>query len=386
MTATADQFIVHPASAPAPGRRAAPHRGDTSMIAMLARMATQSGAPPSRLLGEFAGLSFGPGKLAFSDYARLRLFDEAFWAGVDKKSIVGERRAREIAETLNGGHDGGSLGANNRLAANAYLEAFGFPVPATLAVFARGVAAPARTLLRSRGELRQFLACEAPYPLFAAPMAGRSRAAGPLRGCDVDAGVLERLDGRRLALDDFIDQVSEHDRFIFQKLIAPEVSVAALVGPRLTQVRVVTLAGEQGPRILRACWSLPPGEARGGRGTGDLLAQLDLRTGAVLRVTRGFGPDLEEVTRHPQTGGRLIGARVPDWDALKATAVEAARALGPMAMIGWTIAPSTAGPVILRLTAAPDLGMHQLADRRGLLDLDFLAMMTARRHAAAREA
>jgi hypothetical protein len=385
MTAIADQIPRRRASPPAILREPGLPRGEASMIATLARMAGQSGAPPSRLLGEFAGLSFGPGKLAFSDYARLRLYDEAFWAGVDKKSLVGARRAREIAETLNHGQDGGGLLAN-RLAANAYLEAFGFAVPATLAIFAHGVAAPGRALLRSRGELRQFLACDAPYPMFAAPMAGRSQAAGPLRGCDVGAGVLERLDGRLVALDDFIDEVSEHGRFIFQRLIAPEASVAALVGPCLAQVRVVTLAGEQGPRILRACWRLPPGEARGGRGEGELLAQLDLRSGAVLRVTRGFGPDLEEVTRHPQTGARLIGARVPGWDAVKATAIEAARALGPMAMIGWSIASSTAGPVILGLSATPDLVTHQLADRRGLLDLDFLAMMTARRHAAAREA
>ena len=353
------------------------------MIAVLARMASQSGAPPSRLLGEFAALSFGPGKISFSDYARLRLYDDAFWSGVDKKSVIGERRGREIAHIANHSHDREGLCAN-RLALNAYLAAFGFPVAGVVAIFARGQAGRAPNLLHSRCELRQFLSADAPYPLSAAPMERACGSAGTvLTGYDSASGMLLCADGRGLPIDHFIADVSEAGRYLFQKPIGAHPAVTAVCGPGTGCVRVVTLRTDQGPRLFRACWSLPCGSDR--RAT-DLLAQLDLRTGAVLRVTRGAGPDLEEVNRHPGTGGRLIGACVPDWEALKATAVEAARAMHPLTLIGWEIAPSDAGPVILGASETPDLTLHQIAERRGLLDEPFQAFLTAQRHAAAEEA
>ena len=61
-------------------------------------MAEAAGVPPTRLMADFAALAIGPGRVDFSDYERLRLFDEAFWgAAADRRSVVGARRARELA-------------------------------------------------------------------------------------------------------------------------------------------------------------------------------------------------------------------------------------------------------------------------------------------------
>src|SRR5438045_1454802 len=74
---------------------------DVPMIAVLQRMSGETGQPPMRLMRDFAGLSFGPGHISFSDYARLRLYDEEFWAGVDRRTVVGARRAHELARRIN---------------------------------------------------------------------------------------------------------------------------------------------------------------------------------------------------------------------------------------------------------------------------------------------
>src|SRR5260221_12803923 len=94
MTALADSFHFRddPDAAPRPS----PPRlqADAPMIALLAAMSEESGVPPMRLARDFAGLSFGPGRVSFSDYVRFRLHDDTFWAG-DRRHVVGQRRGRE---------------------------------------------------------------------------------------------------------------------------------------------------------------------------------------------------------------------------------------------------------------------------------------------------
>ena len=74
---------------------------------------------------------------------------------------------------------------------------------------------------------------------------------------------------------------------------------------------------------------------------------------------------------------------MPDWPALKAVAAEGARLFAQFGLIGWDIAPTADGPVILGLDPAPDLDLHQLADRRGVLEPEFLAFLADRRALAA---
>jgi len=388
MTALADafHFLGDPRPDARPDARAL--TGEPPMMAALSRMSGETGVPPMRLMREFAALSFGPGRISFHDFVRLRLHDEAFWEGRDRRTVVGQRRSRELALQINHRDDGRGLAAN-RLAANAYLAAFGFPVVPTVAIYAHDLAAPSPALLRSRDELREFL-FRAPYPLFGRAMEGPGRGAVGLAGCDRSEGVLHTLDGRRLDLDAFVDGVRENHwtGYLFQPRVRPHPEVAGLCGQRLASVRLLTLADDQGPRVARACWTFPGGRTVSDSPVrpGTLLAQLDPRTGAILRVVRGSGFDLRNLTRHPDTGATLIGARVPGWEALKATAVEAARLMSAMPMIAWDIAPSPQGPMILKLAETPDLGPYQIADRQGLLDGEIAELLARQRQAAAERA
>ena len=360
-------------------------KGEQSMPAMIAEMAKVTGVPPMKLMRDFAGLSFGPGKVSFTDYERLRLFDEAFWAGVDRKSVVGQRRNRDLDVQANHRHDWYGLAAN-KVAANAYLAAYGFPVIPTQAIYAEGLATPSPSLLRGRDELRAFLTQTAAYPIFGKPVEGiQSLGAAAFTGCEGD--MLRAADGSDTVLDHFIDDVHDNyaSGYMFQPLLRPHLDVAALCGWNLATVRVVTVSTEHGPRVLRACWKIPAGGNvadnywRGG----NLLAQLDMKTGEILRVTRGAGLDLVELEDHPDTGARLIGARVPGWEALKATAIEAARLMRGLGIIGWDIAPATTGPVIVEMNESPDLFLNQLADRRGLLEPDFMDFLARQKRDAA---
>ena len=101
---------------------------------------------------------------------------------------------------------------------------------------------------------------------------------------------------------------------------------------------------------------------------GNLLAQLDLESGRVVRVIRQSGTTHEEITHHPDTGVPIAGTFVPNWQEIKRLAVDCAKVLEALPLVGWDIAPVDTGAVLVEPNVTPDLRLHQIADGRGILD------------------
>lgn len=366
--------------APEPRHSSARRLPDDSIMTVLARIAAETGLQPMRMMREFATLSFGPGKITFNDYVRLRLFDDAFWAGADKRGVAGRRRSAEIMAQANHA-DGHGLCAN-RLAARAYLSAFGFPTLQPVAIFAQDLAAPGGALLRTRDQLREFLSDPSAYPLLGRPAlsAHGLGVTAELLGVDVAADRLVGPPGvRKQSLDAFIEHVSENfsEGYIFERRPDTHPAWRGAAGGRMLSVRVITVMTDQGARPFRLCAVLPTPDG------GEILMRLDPRTGAVAAASRGAGLEFETLERHPWTGAALVGLAIPGWPVIRAMALEATRLFSPLALIGWEMTPTPDGPVILSVDEAPDLTPHQMADRRGVLTADFQAFVAARREALA---
>jgi hypothetical protein len=360
MAALAPRSIPHPpppAAAPA-APLAARRSGEPGMMAQLARLAGQVGAPAPQLMADFAALSLGPGRIAIADYERLRLFDHEFWGLADRREVAGARRAYEVALAANFRQDAFAIAAD-RLACGAYLAAHGLPTVPTVAVYRADVASPGRALIRSKGELREFLQARQAEPLVAQPAeGGRPRLLFAGKPKDPAADI-ERLIGETSDMPGV--------SWLLQPLIAPHASYRRLTGSRLAPVQLLAFGGDDGAvGVQRALWRL------GGRD--DLVARLDLRSGRALDLFPAAQPHLREAAP--------AGLAVPDWPQLKAMASEAARLFSQFGLLGVEVAPAAGGPVILALDPTPDLALPQLADRRGLLDAPFHAFLADRRRLA----
>jgi hypothetical protein len=329
---------------------------DEGMVAAVARMAEAAGVPPARLMADFAQLAIGPGRIDFSDYERLRLYDEALWAHTDRRAMVGARRGRDLARAVNFRHDCFAL-ASDHLAADAYLSAHGLPTVPILAIYRAGLATPGRRLIRTRDELRAFLESQGGQPLLAQPVEGgrARRLFGP--GHDAAADICAVLDAVR---------DGGETSWLFRPHLA-EHPDAVSDGDRLSTVRVLTANTDFGPVMLRALWRL------GGRD--DIVATLDAESGAVRAIFPAGSPHRAQAAPS--------GFAVPEWALVKATAIEGMRLMSQFSLIGWDIASTAQGPVILGLDPAPDVELHQLADRRGLLDGWFHDFIADRRRLAA---
>ena len=123
---------------------------------------------------------------------------------------------------------------------------------------------------------------------------------------------------------------------------------------------------------------------------GGFVIDIDLATGALAPTAKQkIGPGGELFTSHPRSGFVFDGAVLPHWDALKETVAAAAKALQPLRLIGWDVAITPDGPVLVEANHQYDVFLMQdLAHglrrtRTGQAALETLGLRRAMRGAPA---
>ncbi len=336
-------------------------------------------------LPEWMKLNVGQGRILFNEYLEMRLWDPEFCARSDLKEFVGNWGMRRIWKMANF-VPGVQVLATNKIAASAILEAYGLSVPHQAGLHAVSVV-PGHGRTSTPEALESFLLQDLSYPAFGKPLSGnQSLGSVSLNSRDASSGMLVGQDGKKIAAKALAHEI--HDNYatggyIFQSRLIPHEAVRAVCGERTATVRVLTIAGSQGPSVFRACWKIPAG-ANGVDNfwrPGNLLASLNLEDGTIRRVVCGSGLAMTEVDQHPDTHTRLLGMKVPLWEEICAAALAGAAAMSDFGLLGWDIAATSSGAVIVEVNDTPDVVMHQITDRRGILESAFQRFMEERRQA-----
>jgi hypothetical protein len=101
---------------------------------------------------------------------------------------------------------------------------------------------------------------------------------------------------------------------------------------------------------------------------GNMLGNVDISTGEITRVQRGIGLGMEENVTHPDTGQRLKGFVLPDWEAVREACLAAATIAPELQFQHWDVALTDNGPVLLELNVHGSLDLVQLASQKGIYE------------------
>jgi hypothetical protein len=318
--------------------------------------------------------------LSAKDIADLNLADDQLYHGADKSAFIGRAAAEKIWFRANFRLD--SIGfAQNKLAADSLFAAHGIPIPATNLLFHEDAGLPGPFLCRDLTDLVLFLRDPKHYPFFGKPLNGSQSIGAISAGRYEPHGDLVLLtNGHAIPLSEAAGFIWTHGRagYLIQQRIIPHSFTRALCGQRLACVRMLTGRVNGSTQILRACWKIPGSIniADNFRHDGNLLAAFDLSDGRILRLTQRLGETLVDVSTHPETGAALIGAQVPNWSAVRALALAASTVDDGLSLVGWDIAPTDQGAILIELNHTPDFNLHQIADRRGMMDALFRDYLT----------
>lgn len=175
-------------------------------------------------------------------------------------------------------------------------------------------------------------------------------------------------DGIEVALADILDRLGERSKaspLLIQANLANHPGIADLAHDSLITIRVITCLDDAGRPVithgmLRVVSKLEPTWPH----KIELGSPVDLATG-VLGLMTGDKDDtrFQWFADHPITGAPVLGRTLAKWDEIKSVALAAHRACPDRLLVGWDIAVTPDGAVLLEGNAYPDVDFLQRVHR-----------------------
>ncbi len=337
----------------------------------------QTGKSRLDQIREIVALRKYGGCCGISDYYWHKLYDDSYLMGRGAKDFLGWRMQPTFNMALNPRY--AVLPAWDKLVFARIATESGLPVAPVKAFYhpASHMSSSLGRHLKNRDAVGKFLRNAENFPLFGKPsFSQQSHGSAYLNSYDHATDCMMLIDGSMIPVDRFLERLEKTVDYRYHKpecgylfqpplTLAPEIR-ALTNWPAICGVRVVCLNGSDGVRPIRAVWkiTMPPNHMDNfGMGDhGNLLANVDLETGAISKIIRGFWPSSETYTVHPDSGLALENFCLPGWSQL----LDACRLGGlvfPLMRIHhWDFALTDQGPVIMELN---DLGGTQIAQMHG---------------------
>ncbi len=340
-----------------------------TLAAGFQRIKADSGLSRAQVLRAYAAYRPETGhKMLLSEFMALGLYrDKRVPSG-----FIGAQEAALFARRMNFQTHKRGLVADKLLFDGA-LRGLNFPVAPLQACFgAKSLPAPVHSL-KTRADIAAFLYQKARYPLFGKPLSGQnSDDVISIDGIDPASRRLRLVTGEELDMQAALSRIApRHFRwgYLFQSRIFQHPTLSKLIGPTLGSFRVITFLHEAQSRVIAAFWKIPrQGMVADNLWRGAMIGAVNIATGEVGPVRTGLGPAADWCQTHPDTGGRFEGVQVPHWSALVDCVTRASGLLSGLPLVGWDVAISQDGPVIIEANTSPSLDLVQYATQRPALE------------------
>lgn len=181
-------------------------------------------------------------------------------------------------------------------------------------------------------------------------------------------GTYRLPDGRLLPLDTYLGHLARASMradYLVQPRLVNHADIADLATESLIVIRVITCLDAAGrPQVTHGMLRVIGKLERSWGDTTEYAAPIDLKTGRMGAMTGDkLGKALDWHDRHPLTGAPVNGRLLTAWPDIQAAAVKAHDAFTDRLLLGWDIALTPDGIVIVEGNAMPDVAFLQRVHR-----------------------
>ncbi len=352
---------------------AKPAGSNASLIEQVARKYKVS---PFRQFADIFRLKGGKTQLTAREYYDYEVYRPTL-TPTQKREFVGEKGSFALNLRL---APPGLTNMRNFLAdkvgLTSMMGAMGLPTTRIQAAFSPTRGFGTLPTLRSAADVVRFLTGAARFPLFGKPVRG-SQAMGSVMIRKVEGGMVTLSTGQTTSLTKLAEEVAANTTYgyVFQDAVTPHPAIAAMTGSAaVSTVRVVTVNHSDTPEVLYTVWKLPSPTAMSDNfwQKGSLISLVDPVNGLVQKVRFASGPETQWVDTHPVTGAQLTGVILPCWQQILDLACAAHAVVPDNGILGWDIAITTEGGVLIECNENTGHSLYQLASGRGVLNEGFL--------------
>ena len=336
-----------------------------------------AGKPVLSQLIEMLRLRLSEGEIAPDEYYNYELYNDHLFSFSAKRDFVGGRAAAKLYARLNSLRWGAI--ARDKILFYTLMRGLGVRIPKLYAVYC-----PARRVfngvpcITEPSAMTEFLQNGMSYPFFAKPIRGAHGVGAIAVNCfNHRSQTLLIRTGEQIRVHDFVTNLLHKNKigYLFQERLAPHPAVREICGASLSTIRMVVFLSDGGPRLLHAIWRIPRGsnmtDSFAGGTTGNLIGQIDIKTGRVVEVVQGVGPYRSLTEVHPDSGKPVTGVILPNWEDSVKLCLRTATSLPDLRLQCWDVAMCPDGPLLIEVNDHGNLNIVQYARRAGFRNTEF---------------
>lgn len=171
----------------------------------------------------------------------------------------------------------------------------------------------------------------------------------------------------KVTSDDPVTEIKKRGGLLEQFIIQHR-RLSSLYSQSVNTLRLVTIIKENRPYITAAALRIGNGGIIDNAGAGGLCASVSIDTGQVITDARNLITDTEYKT-HPLTGKEFKGFQIPYFEQCKDMVLKAALVVPQVKYVGWDIAITQSGPLLIEANHNPGYQLYQAPEDKGYLEL-----------------
>ena len=183
--------------------------------------------------------------------------------------------------------------------------------------------------------------------------------------CEYDAGDYF-LNGSRVTVTELCERANEFENYIITDFVDQHSYADDLYEGATNTVRIISIWDDESKEIV-----IPAAVQRIGTdrskpadnwSSGGLSANIDIETGEIGRAAQlPSSGDMNWFKKHPETGSKIAGKRIPRWEAIKGAIEEIAMCNTNVPAVGWdVILDESETPVVIEANTGTDVNLLQI--------------------------
>ncbi|MCI9233168.1 MAG: hexapeptide transferase [Bacilli bacterium] len=154
----------------------------------------------------------------------------------------------------------------------------------------------------------------------------------------------------------------EQHLFLIEELVIQNEIMNSLNPSSINTIRVISICKNNKSKIIAAYSRIGSGKIVDNFNAGGMVAPVDIKSGKITYPAVNKKNII--FTKHPETNISIEGFQIPEWENVKELVLEAAKVVPQVGLVGWDVAISEKGPLLIEGNEFPGHDIYQLPPHR----------------------
>lgn len=173
---------------------------------------------------------------------------------------------------------------------------------------------------------------------------------------------IEKINVKDYKKNELYDHIKSIGNVILEELIIQNKDMAKMYPDAINTCRIVTILKDRKAYVVAAYLRIGNSTFVDNFNSGGMVVPINKETGVIEYNALDKKHNLYE--KHPKTGTKFIGFKIPMWEEAKDLVKAAAKVIPEMRLVGWDVGISDKGPLLVEGNDFPGHDIYQLPPHR----------------------